>query len=463
MSVQTATSKQDYSRNFILSVSIVTAIIGLIYGYDNGSISGALPFLTKEYALSANMQGAMLSITVIGSIIGAITGGRLSDALGRKKMMLFIALGYGFFALFSAIPLGVVWLLTVRFFMGLCIGTSIVVAPIFIGEFAPTKIRGSLLVAFQIAQTIGIISANFADYAFSFSGNWEFMLGLSCIPAFLIAIGIIFFPDTPRWYLMKGYREKGIATLKRIEPAENIEKTIQEIDNDINSSDGRLREMFKKDYRNATLFVIGFGFMVKITGITAITHYAPIIFESIGIGTSDSILISAFIQISSLVAEVIALLVIDRLGRRFTLLTGVGVMFISSIVMSFVFFQSDFEGSGIYAAFFSIMAFNMAFNFSLGSLVWVYASECFPARLRSLGSSLLLTSDLIANLIVSQVFLVVLDAFGGGWTFTGYAVMALIAWLFILRLAPETSGRSLEEIHHYWLNGARWSDQKQKI
>src|SRR5699024_12343220 len=143
-----------------LSVSIVTAIIGLIYGYDNGSISGALPFLTKEYALSANMQGAMLSITVIGSIIGAITGGRLSDALGRKKMMLFIALGYGFFALFSAIPLGVVWLLTVRFFMGLCIGTSIVVAPIFIGEFAPTKIRGSLLVAFQIAQTIGIISAD---------------------------------------------------------------------------------------------------------------------------------------------------------------------------------------------------------------------------------------------------------------------------------------------------------------
>src|SRR5699024_8246191 len=127
--------------------------------------------------------------------------------------------------------------------------------------------------------------------------------------------------------------------------------------------------------------------------------------------------------------------------------------FISSIVMSFVFFHSDFEGSCIYAAFFSIMAFNMAFNFSLGSLVWVYASECFPARLRSLGSSLLLTSDLIANLIVSQVFLVVLDAFGGGWTFTGYAVMALIAWLFILRLAPETSGRSLEEIHHYWLNG----------
>src|SRR5699024_8546123 len=106
---------------------------------------------------------------------------------------------------------------------------------------------------------------------------------------------------------------------------------------------------------------------------------------------------------------------------------------------------------------------NMAFNFSLGSLVWVYASECFPARLRSLGSSLLLTSDLIANLIVSQVFLVVLDAFGGGWTFTGYAVMALIAWLFILRLAPETSGRSLEVIHHYCLNGVRWIHQKQKI
>jgi MFS family permease len=271
-----------------------------------------------------------------------------------------------------------------------------------------------------------------------------------------VAIALIRFPDTPRWYLMKGLREKGIEVLKRIEPPEQIKAQIKEIDNDLNMNEGKVRELFQKRFAKATFFVIGFGFLVQITGINAIVYYAPIIFGTIGLATSKSILVSAIIQVSSFVAEIIAFFIVDRAGRRPTLLIGVGAMAVSAAVMAVLFFQNNFEGAGIYLSFFSIMVFNMAFNFSLGSLVWVYASECYPARLRGAGSSTLLTSDLVANLIVAQLFLVALNVFGGGWTFGAFMVLSLVAWIFILMLAPETKGRSLEEIRNYWDNGGRW-------
>lgn len=437
-------------------MAIVAATVGLIYGYDNGSISGALPFLTKQFDLSASMQGAVTSVTVFGSIVGAIVGGRMADSYGRKKMMLLIALGFGVFALLSAIPIGIWWLLPARTCMGLCIGTSIVVAPMFIAEFAPSKRRGSLLVGFQIAQTIGIIAANFVGYGFSFSGNWEFMLGIACVPAFGIAIVLAKFPDTPRWYLLKGMRERGIDALRRIEPPELVDKRLAEIDDDLAGSGGKIRELFTKRFAKATFFVIGFGFLVQITGINAIIYYAPIIFESIGLPITKAILVGAVIQVAAFIAEIVAFFVVDRAGRRPTLLIGVAAMAVSAGTMAALFFTGSFDGAGQYLAFASIMVFNMAFNFSLGSLVWVYASECFPARLRGAGSSLLLTSDLVANLIVAQVFLIALDSAGGGWTFGAFMALSVVAWIFVLRLAPETKGRSLEEIRNYWDNGARW-------
>lgn len=448
------------SSRFATTIATVTAIVGLIYGYDNGSISGALPFLTKQFDLSSTMQGAVTSVTVVGSIVGAIFGGRLADRIGRKRAMLYIALGFGVFALLSGIPISIWWLLPMRFGLGLCIGTSIVVAPMFIGEFAPANIRGSLLVGFQIAQTIGIISANFVGYGLSFSGNWEVMLGVACIPAFLVAGVLVRFPDTPRWYVLKGMRDKAISELRRIEPSDNVDTRLAEIDADLASSEGKIRELFTKRFARATIFVIGFGFFVQITGINAIIYYAPIIFHTIGLPITKSILISAIIQITSFVAEVVAFFIVDRAGRRPTLLIGVTAMAVASAVLSALFFADSFHGPGVYLAFAAVMVFNMAFNFSLGSLVWVYASECYPAKLRGAGSSLLLTSDLVANLIVAQVFLIALHSVGGGWTFGTFMVLALCAWAFIFVLAPETKGRSLEEIRDYWDNAGRWSTEE---
>lgn len=263
-------------------------------------------------------------------------------------------------------------------------------------------------------------------------------------------------PDTPRWYLLKGLRERGVAALRKIEPPELVDARLAEIDEDLASSSGKVRELFTKRFAKATFFVIGFGFLVQITGINAIIYYAPIIFQSIGLPITEAILVGAVIQVAAFIAEIVAFFVVDRAGRRPTLLIGVAAMAVSAGAMAALFVTGSFDGAGQYLAFASIMVFNMAFNFSLGSLVWVYASECFPARLRGAGSSLLLTSDLVANLIVAQVFLVALDSAGGGWTFGAFMALSIIAWIFVLRLAPETKGRSLEEIRGYWDNGARW-------
>lgn len=444
------------SKAFAILIAVTAAAVGIIYGYDSGSITGALPFLKRYYSLTTAMVETVTTAATVGSVLGAITGGRLADALGRKKIMILVVTGFGLFALLSAIPFGPWWLIVVRLFLGYCIGVSIVVAPMFVAEFAPAKTRGSLLVVYQVAQSCGLIAAYFIGYAFSFSGNWQFILGIAVIPAILIIIGLWRFPDTPRWYMLKGHREKAVQILSRIEEPENVYPEIERISDELQVDKGRFTELFTKKFRKATLFVIGFGFFVHITGNNAIHYYTPFIFNKVGLNVSHSIFAGAIIQVAALLAELISFVVIDRWGRRPTILTGIGAMVVSIAAVMIIFFRGDFQGVWTYLAFTGILIFSMGFGFGFGSLVWVYASECFPSRLRGTGASTLMTADMVSNVIVTSFFLTALNSFGGGFTFGGFMVLCILAWIFIFILAPETKRRSLEQIHKYWEQGGKW-------
>lgn len=203
-----------------------------------------------------------------------------------------------------------------------------------------------------------------------------------------------------------------------------------------------------------------FGFLAHITGINAIVYYAPIIFQRIGVGTSNAILIAAIIQVSSLIAEIVSFTLIDRWGRRPILLTGIGAMAVGMLALTIMFATGVTSGgAGVYPAFAAIadgVVFNMGFNFGFGCLVWIYASECFPARLRAAGASLLMTADLVSNFIVAQLFPTVLHSYGGAITFGAFMILSFLAWGFVFRLAPETKQKSLEEIRSYWQNRGRW-------
>ncbi len=269
-------------------------------------------------------------------------------------------------------------------------------------------------------------------------------------------------PDTPRWYLMRGRREDALRTLRLVDPAADAEQSIREIEADLNAEGGgRLVEMLRMPYLRPTIFVLILGFLVQITGINAVTYYSPFIFQDIGWHGNLPLLIQALIEVFSVFATVAAVLVVDRLGRRLTLLIGVGVMIASNALMVILYAGgSHFSGLASALGFVGILFFTAGFNFGFGAMVWVYASESFPSRLRTAGASTMLTADLVANLLISRFFLTVLHDMGGLGTFALFLGLAVVSFVFILAMAPETKGRPLEAIRVYWENGGRWPDSQ---
>jgi SP family galactose:H+ symporter-like MFS transporter len=217
--------------------------------------------------------------------------------------------------------------------------------------------------------------------------------------------------------------------------------------------------MLRKPYVRATLFVVGLGFLIQITGINAVVFYSPMIFKEMGFtGNAALLLLPALVQVGSLIATIVSLSVVDRLGRRPTLLGGIAAMIVSTILLAVVFAAGKLTGTTGWLGFIGVFVFTAGFNFGFGSLVWVYASESFPARLRTMGASAMLTADLVANLVIALYFLSALDSLGGTATFSMFAALALLSFAFVWFLAPETKGRPLEAIRGYWENGGRWPE-----
>jgi sugar porter (SP) family MFS transporter len=444
-----------------LRIAIAAATIGVIYGYDLGNISGALLFITKEFDLSTKQTEWVATIVVAGSIAGALLASRLANAIGRKPTMMLVAVAYAVFAVLSGLAQSLVWLDTARFFLGVTIGISIVTAPIFVAESAPAAVRGGLIVMYQVATVTGIVLAYFVDYALAGGGAWRLMLALSAVPSLLVLLVLARLPDTPRWYLMKGRRDDARATLRRTDPEADADRELDEIEEDLQrESGGSVREMLRRPYLRATMFVVGLGFLIQITGINAVVFYSPLIFKEMGFtGNAALLLLPALVQVGSLVATVVSLSIVDRLGRRPTLLTGIATMTVSTLLLVGVFAAGSLTGVTGWLGFLGIFLFTAGFNFGFGSLVWVYASESFPARLRTTGASAMLTADLVANLIIGLYFLSALESLGGVATFAMFAGLAALSFVFVWWLAPETKGRPLEAIRAYWENGGRWPDE----
>jgi len=438
------------------------ATVGIIYGYDLSNIAGALLFITEEFDLTTRQQELVTTAVVVGEVAGALVGGALANAWGRKRSMLLVAATYAAFALLSAIAVSVPMLLVARLLLGLTIGVSVVVVPVFVAESAATAVRGAMLVLYQVATVVGIIVGYLAAYALAASESWRWMLGLAAVPAGLIFLLLLRLPDTPRWYMLKGRREEARRVLAQVEATADVEGELDDIAKALREErGGAVREMLRHPYLRATVFVVGLGFFIQITGINAIVYYSPRIFEAMGFSGNFALLIlPALVQVAGLIAVFVSLALVDRMGRRPILLIGIGIMIAANALLITVFaIGSDFGGVLTALGFLGLLLFTVGFTFGFGALVWVYAGESFPARLRSLGASAMLTSDLVANVIVAAVFLTMLNTLGGAGTFAVFGALAVAGYVFVFRLAPETKGRHLEDIRHYWENDGRWPDQ----
>ena len=454
-----------------LVVALSAATLGIIYGYDGSNVAGAQLYFEDYFGLQDDQAAVetIVTATVYGELIGALAGGFIINRIGRKSSIVGVAIGYVIFCLLCAFSVTPMMLGVCRFFLGLTIGVSLIAVPIFVAESVPARIRGATLVAYQVAAVVGIILGYLGALALSGLGetiNWRIMLGLAAVPAVLLIPALLRLPETARWLVLKGRIAEARVSLVRTDPDADVDAELNDIQQAISSEKGgRIKEMLRKPYLRATVFVVGLGFFIQITGINATVAYGPKIFQAMGIDTNtESILMSTLVQGIALVAVLASMTVVDRWGRRPILLTGITIMIVSQLAMVLTFATqqgSTFATGQVVLGFIGLAGINVGFVFGFGALVWVYSSESFPARLRGYGSSAMLGSDLLANIIIAQFFLTILSTIGGAWSFGIFAILAVLAWLFVWRLAPETKGRELEEIQSFWENGGKWPAEQQ--
>jgi SP family galactose:H+ symporter-like MFS transporter len=449
------------TRRHGLLLGLTAASLGVVYGYDLSNIAGALLFITDEFGLTTRQQELVTTAVVFGEIAGALGAGMLANLIGRKRSMVLVATGYAVFAVLGAMSASVPMLLVARLLLGLTIGVSVVVVPVFVAESAPASVRGALLVGYQVATVFGIILGYLACYLLADSRDWRLMLALAALPATVVALLLLRMPDTARWYLLKGRVAEARRTLQLMEPEGDVERELAEISAALKEEGGgrfleTLAEMLRRPYLRATVFVIGLGFFIQITGVNAIVYYSPRLFDAMGFrGNFALLVLPAVVQAAALAAVLVSVVLVDRVGRRPVLLSGIGTMIAADVALMVVFAT---RCPAIFG-FIGVLLFTMGFTFGFGALVWVYAGESFPSRLRSMGSSAMLTADLLANAIVAGVFLTMLHSLGGTGTFGVFGVLAVGGFAFVYRYAPETKGRQLEEIRHFWENDGHWPDE----
>ncbi|GFG77535.1 MFS transporter [Mycobacterium paragordonae] len=437
-------------------VGLTAASVGVIYGYDLSSIAGARLFIAEDFHLTTRQQELVTTMVVIGQIVGALAAGVIANAIGRKRSTVLLTAGYAVCAILGACAVSLPMLLAARLLLGVAIGVAVVVVPVYVAESAPTAVRGSLLTAYQVTILVGIILGYLVGYLLAGAHAWRWILGIAAIPAVVLLPLLIRMPDTARWYLLKGRVEDARRALSRVEPDADVESQLTEIAVALkDEGSGKVSEMIRRPYLRATVFVVVLGFLVQITGINAIIYYSPTIFAEMGFHGDFALLgLPALVQLAGLSAVFVSLFSVDRLGRRPILLSGIVMMIVADATLMVIFANSS--GSGLVLGFGGILLFIVGFNFGFGSLVWVYAGESFPSRLRSLGSSVMLTSTLTGNALIAGFFLTMLQLLGGAGVFAVFGGLTVVAFFVVYRYAPETKGRELEEIRLFWENGGRW-------
>jgi SP family galactose:H+ symporter-like MFS transporter len=439
---------QAEQTGFVFLAAAFAALGGLLFGYDTGVISGALIFIRTQFGLTTFQQELVVSVVLVGATVGALSGGRLADVFGRRFMLLITALIFVTGALVCAAAPSLNFLVIGRLIVGLGIGFSTSTVPIYISEVSPPQARGWQVSLFQLAITIGILAAYLVDYVFTQSGSWRWMLGIAVVPGAILGLGMIRMPESPRWLAEHGHSSLARQVLARIRGTENIESEWLEIQQTLARTDeqGRFSDLFGPSTRTALVIGVGLAIFQQVTGINTVIYYAPLIVQSAGIpSASGAILATAGIGLVNVLMTVVAMWLIDRMGRRPLLLIGIAGMTFSLAVLGFVF-RVPTGSTLAWLAVITLMVYVASFAISLGPIFWLLIAEIYPLRIRGIAEGTAAGVNWTFNFLVSFTFLTLLETLGASWTFWLYAVLAVASWLFAYYLVPETKGRTLEEI-----------------
>lgn len=419
------------------------ALGGLLYGYDTGVISGALLFINNDIPLTTLTEGLVVSMLLLGAIFGSALSGTCSDRWGRRKVVFVLSIIFIVGALACAFSQTVGMLIASRVILGLAVGGSTALVPVYLSEMAPTKIRGTLGTMNNLMVVTGILLAYIVNYLFTPFEAWRWMVGLAAVPAVLLLIGIAFMPESPRWLVKRGREDEAKNIMKITHGQENIEQELADMkEAEAGKKETTLGLLKAKWIRPMLLIGIGLAVFQQAVGINTVIYYAPTIFTKAGLGTSASVLGTMGIGVLNVMMCITAMILIDRIGRKKLLIWGSVGITLSLASLAAVLLTLGLSTSTAWLT----VVFLGVYIATWGPVVWVLMPELFPSKVRGAATGFTTLVLSATNLIVSLVFPLMLSAMGIAWVFTIFSVICLLSFFFALYMVPETKGKSLEEI-----------------
>lgn len=424
-------------------VALIAALGGVLFGYDTGVMSGALLYIGKDYQLTPATEGAITSMLLVGAALGALLGGRVADALGRKLTLILGGVVFVVGSLACAVATSVPMLGAARTLLGFAVGLVSIVVPMYISEMVPPAVRGSLVSLNTLMIVVGQLLAFLTNSALAHTGNWRLMLGLAAIPGAILAVGMMFMTDSPTWLYRKGKTAEADAVAQRVGLKES------------ETADPRSAKQTRREEKEAlkirwvrttVIIAVLVGITQQITGVNAIVYFAPKMMNMVGISTENAVYTSIVIGSVSVIACWVGMMLVDKVGRRCLLTIGLSGTTTSLILLAVAYNFAETNASISWAVLI-LMALFIAFQQAAVSLTtWLLLSELVPQQARGLGMGIAGLGLWTANWAVAQGFLPMVSAIGGPASFIVFAVLGGSALVFVLRYVPETAGRSLTEI-----------------
>lgn len=463
--------KSTINLGYLVFLSVVAALGGFLFGYDTAVISGTIAQVTEQFRLDALQQGWYVGCALVGSIIGVLFAGILSDKFGRKFTMILSAILFSTSAIGCAVSVDFNQLVVYRIIGGVGIGVVSIISPLYISELAVAQYRGRLVSLYQLAVTIGFLGAYLVNYqllGYSTSNPdivtgwwslifvtevWRGMLGMEILPALLFFIIIFFIPESPRWLILKGREEKATNILERIyTSSKDALFQLAETKSVLSSeSKSEWKLLLQPGIRKAVIIGVCIAMLGQFMGVNAVLYYGPSIFENAGLSGGDSLFYQVLVGLVNTLTTVLALVIIDKIGRKKLVYYGVSGMVISLILIATYFIYGESWGiSSIFLlVFFLFYVFCCAV--SICAVVFVLLSEMYPIRVRGFAMSIAGFALWIGTYLIGQLTPWMLQNLTPAGTFILFAIMCVPYMLIVWKLVPETTGKSLEEIERHWM------------
>jgi len=440
---------------YLYFICLTATIGGLMFGFDIAIISGAVPFIQPYFGWNELQLGWGVSSLLVGAIIGAFGSGILTDKYGRKKILTVVALFFAGSCVLTALAGSSVIFITARLAGGLAVGAASVLSPMYVAEVAPPGIRGKLVAIYQLTIVVGILCSYMINYwLVGLEDNWRWMFATGVFPSILFFVLLFYIPESPRWLYRAGRKNEALTVLTRIGGESLAEAEISEIAESVkpDSSSVSPGELFKPAYRKVMLAGFFLAVLVQISGINTIIDYAPKILLASGVEIKSALLQTSLVGLINFLFTFVAILLIDKVGRRMLYLVGSMGMVVTLLLLAASF---HLEMQGTFTLIF-ILLFIAFFASCIGPVFWTLVSEIFPNRIRGKAVAFASFTQWIFNFLVVLLFPHFLLSIGGAATFLFLALMSFLQWLLTYLYVPETKGKSLEEIEQLWLMGNRW-------